>query len=280
MRFRAGWWIAGAAALTLGTACEQRDRSTQGQSSGQSAVNDQVSQAQQRTESAFDSARKAQEQASEQQKQAASAQQELQDKQREYQEAQAKAQSASQQAQQAQQGAQQQTQQAQQEAQQAQQEAQQAQRQQSEALTQQNQQARQQSEQLRQQSQQPVAVAPAPQPPPPPQQQQGAQAQQGTEQQVVGEVLSANDQELLLSAQGEPQLRLQVSPQTQVMVDGRQANVGDIQEGSQVRASYRTDEQSGEPQAVRIEATSQVQPTAPAAPESGESTPGAQQPTQ
>lgn len=273
MRFRAGWWIAGAAALTLGTACEQRDRSTQGQSSGQSAVNDQVSQAQQRTESAFDSARKAQEQASEQQKQAASAQQELQDKQREYQEAQAKAQSASQQAQQAQQGAQQQTQQ-------AQQEAQQAQRQQSEALTQQNQQARQQSEQLRQQSQQPVAVAPAPQPPPPPQQQQGAQAQQGTEQQVVGEVLSANDQELLLSAQGEPQLRLQVSPQTQVMVDGRQANVGDIQEGSQVRASYRTDEQSGEPQAVRIEATSQVQPTAPAAPESGESTPGAQQPTQ
>lgn len=273
MRFRAGWLLAGAAALTLGTACEERDRGTQGQASGQSTVNDQVSQAQQRSESAFDSARKAQEQASDQQKQAASAQQELQDKQRAYQEAQSKAQAASQEAQQAQQGAQQQTQQAQQEAQQAQQEAHQAQRQQSDALTQQSQQARQQSEQLRQQSQQPVAVAPTPQT------QQGAQAQQGTEQQVVGEVLSANDDELLLSARGEPQLRLQVSPQTQVMVDGRQASAGEIQEGSQVRASYRTDEQSGEPQAVRIEATSQVQPTAPAAPESGQSTPGSQ-PTQ
>ncbi|WP_043709270.1 hypothetical protein [Corallococcus macrosporus] len=270
MRFRAGWWMAGAAALTLGTACEERDRGAQEQASGQSTVNDQVAQAQQRTESAFDSARQAQEQASEQQKQASSAQQELQDKQREYQEAQAKAHSAAQQAQQAQQGAQQQKQ-----------EAQQAQRQQSETLAQQNQQARQQSEQLRQQSQQPVAVAPPPQTQPQgaQTQQQGAQAQQGSEQQVVGEVLSASDQELLLSSQGEPQLRLQVSPETQVMVDGRQANVGDIEEGSQVRASYRTDAQSGEPQAVRIEATSQVQPTAPAAPESGESTPGSQ-PTQ
>ncbi|WP_225888533.1 hypothetical protein [Myxococcus xanthus] len=197
MRFRAGWLLAGAAALTLGTACEERDRGTQGQASGQSAVNDQVSQAQQ--------------------------------------------------------------------------EAQQAQRKQSDAQAQQNQQARQQSEQLRQQAQQPVAAAP---------EQQGAQAQQGSEQQIVGEVLSANDDELLLSSQGEPQLRLQVSPQTLVMVDGRQASAGEIQEGSQVRASYRTDEQSGEPQAVRIEATSQVQPTAPAAPESGQSTPGSQQPTQ
>ncbi|QDE95163.1 hypothetical protein [Myxococcus xanthus] len=268
MSFRAGWLLAGAAALTLGTACEERDRGTQGQTSGQSTVNDQVAQAQNRTEGAFDSARKAQEQASDQQKQAASAQQELQDKQRAYQEAQAKAQSAAQKAQQSQQGAQQQTQQ-------AQQEAQQAQRQQSDALAQQNQQARQQSEQLRQQSQQPVAVAPAPHA-----QQQGAQAQAGTEQQIVGEVLSANDDELLLSSQGEPQLRLQVSPQTQVMVDGRQASAGEIQEGSQVRASYRTDEQSGEPQAVRIEATSQVQPMAPAAPESGQSTPGSRQPTQ
>ncbi|WP_434346290.1 hypothetical protein ACN6A1_32390 [Myxococcus virescens] len=276
MRFRAGWLLAGAAALTLGTACEERDRGTQGQASGQSTVNDQVAQAQQRSENAFDSARKAQEQASSQQKQAADAQQELQNKQREYQEAQAKAQSASQQAQQTQQRAQQQTQQAQQEAQQAQQEAQQAQRQQSDALAQQNQQARQQSEQLRQQTQQPVAAAPSPQA----QQPQGAQTQQGSEQQIVGEVLRANDDELLLSSQGEPQLRLQVSPQTQVMVDGRQASAGEIQEGSQVRASYRTDEQSGEPQAVRIEATSQVQPTAPAAPESGQSTPGSQQPTQ
>ncbi|WP_174256859.1 hypothetical protein [Myxococcus xanthus] len=189
MRFRAGWLLAGAAALTLGTACEERDRGA----SGQSAVNDQVSQAQQ-----------------------------------------------------------------------------QAQRQQSDALAQQHQQARQQSEQLRQQTQQPMSEAPAPQPP----------QQQGSEQQIVGEVLSANDDELLLSSQGEPQLRLQVSPQTQVMVDGHQASAGEIQEGSLVRASYRTDEQSGEPQAVRIEATSQVQPTAPAAPESGQSTPGSQQPTQ
>ncbi|NVJ14458.1 hypothetical protein HV826_09855 [Myxococcus sp. AM010] len=269
--------MAGAAALTLGTACEERDRGTQGQASGQSPVNDQLAQAQQRTESAFGSARQAQEQASKQQEQAASAQKELHEKQQAYQEAQAQAHTASQEAQQAQQRAQQQAQQARQEAQQAQQEAQQAQRQQSERLAQQNQQARQQTEQLRQQSQQPVAVAPAPQAQ---QQQQGAQAQEGAEQQIVGEVLSANDDELLLSSRGEPQLRLQMSPQTQVTVDGRQASAGDIQEGSQVRASYRTDAQSGEPQAVRIEATSQVQPTAPAAPESGQSTPGSQQPTQ
>jgi hypothetical protein len=87
---------------------------------------------------------------------------------------------------------------------------------------------------------------------------------------------------VLLSSRGEPQLRLQVGPQTQVTVDGRQASAADIQEGSQVRASYRTDQGSGEPQAVRIEATSQVKPTAPAAPESGESSPGAQpsQPSQ
>ncbi|GHG98448.1 hypothetical protein [Comamonas sp. JC664] len=273
MRFHAGWLLAGAAALTLGTACQERDHGAQGQAGGQGTVSDQVAQAQQRSEGAFDSARKAQEQASDQQKQAADAQRDLQKRQQELQEAQAKAQSASQQAQQAQQNAQQQTQQAQQEAQQAQAGALEAQRRQSEALTQQNQQARQQSEQLRQQSQQPVAAAPVPGQP------QGQGAQQGSEQQVVGEVLSSNDQELLLSARGEPQLRLQVSPQTQVTVDGRQASAADIQEGSQVRASYRTDEQSGEPQAVRIEATSQVQPTAPAAPESGQSTPGAQ-PTQ
>ncbi|NVJ10693.1 hypothetical protein HUW63_36490 [Myxococcus sp. AM001] len=265
--------MAGAAALTLGTACEERDRGTQGQASGQSAVNEQLAQAQQRTESAFGSARQAQEQASEKQEQAANAQQELHEKQQAYQEARTQAHTASQEAQQAQQRAQQQAQQARQEAQQAQQQAQQAQQQQSETLAQQNQQARQQTEQLRQQSQQPVAVAPAPQA-------QQQQQQQGTEQQIVGEVLSANDDELLLSSQGEPQLRLQMSPQTQVTVDGRQASAGDIQEGSQVRASYRTDAQSGEPQAVRIEATSQVQPTAPAAPESGQSTPGSQQPTQ
>ncbi|WP_216619889.1 MULTISPECIES: hypothetical protein [Myxococcus] len=47
MRFRAGWLLAGAAALTLGTACEERDRGNQGQASEQSAVNGQVSQAQQ-----------------------------------------------------------------------------------------------------------------------------------------------------------------------------------------------------------------------------------------
>ncbi|AKQ69222.1 TolA protein [Myxococcus hansupus] len=267
MRFHAGWLLAGAAALTLGTACQERDHGAQGQAGGQGSVSDQVAQAQKRTEGAFDSARKAQEQASDQQKQAAQAQQDFQKRQQELQQAQAKAQSASQQAEQAQQNAQQQTQQAQQEAQQAQAGALDAQRRQSEELTQQNQQARQQSEQLRQQSQQPVAAAPVP------------QGQQGSEQQVVGEVLSSNAQEVLLSSQGEPQLRLQLSPQTQVTVDGRQASAADIQEGSQVRASYRTDEQSGEPQAVRIEATSQVQPTAPAAPESGQSTPGAQ-PTQ
>ncbi|MFP2895749.1 hypothetical protein [Corallococcus sp. 4LFB] len=97
---------------------------------------------------------------------------------------------------------------------------------------------------------------------------------QQQEQQISGDVLSASDQEVLVSQAGEPRLRLKVGPSTQVQVDGRAASAADIQEGAQVQASYRTDASSGEPQALRIEATSRAQPATPAAPESGESSPG------
>ncbi|WP_235686040.1 hypothetical protein [Corallococcus silvisoli] len=93
-------------------------------------------------------------------------------------------------------------------------------------------------------------------------------------QRISGEVLSANAREVLLSERGEPRLRLQVGPNTQVRVDGRVASAADIREGSEVRASYRTDERSGEPQALSIDATTPTRPATPAPVESGESSPG------
>jgi colicin import membrane protein len=94
------------------------------------------------------------------------------------------------------------------------------------------------------------------------------------EQLIMGEVLAANEREVLVSHRGEPQLLLQVRPGTVVIVDGRPARALDIQEGSQVRASYR--DMGGEPTAVHIEVVSPREPVAPAPPESGESQPGAQ----
>ncbi|WP_255442921.1 hypothetical protein [Corallococcus sp. Z5C101001] len=97
-------------------------------------------------------------------------------------------------------------------------------------------------------------------------------------QRISGEVLSANAREVLLSERGEPRLRLQVGPNTQVRVDGRAASAADIREGSEVRASYRTDESSGEPRALSIDATTPTRPATPAPVESGESSPGVPHP--
>ncbi|WP_224242947.1 hypothetical protein [Hyalangium gracile] len=275
MRFGAGWLSAGVAALLLTTGCKEgRSVSTEQQGEQASAART-AEQAQEQSEKAFDQAEQAQEKATNEQQDAAQAQRELQDTQQELAEAQARARTEAQQAEQAQQQAQQQTQQAQQTVAQAQASALEAQRQQQSELAQQSQQqaeqAQQQADLTQQQAQQappptqqPVAQAPA----------VGAQAQ--GEQLIIGEVLTVNDREVLVSIRGEPQVRLQVQPGTQITVDGRQARAVDIEEGSQVRASYR--DQGGEPTATRIEVTSSVQNPAPAAPESGESAPGAQEP--
>jgi hypothetical protein len=79
---------------------------------------------------------------------------------------------------------------------------------------------------------------------------------------VTGRVVSSSPGELLLSsagAPGQPQIRLQVNPQTQVMVNGRQGSIADIAEGSQVRASYQ--DVGGEPTALRVDVTSSGQGT-------------------
>jgi colicin import membrane protein len=268
MRFGPGYLAAGVAALLLTAGCKDGRLETDRQREpGQATATQAVEQAQERSEKAIDQAERAQEEASEQQRDAAQAQRDVAEARQELTEAEERARTESQQAQQAQQQAQQQTQQTQQTVAEAQTSALEAQRQQQTELAQQQaqqaQQADQQAQQTQAQAQQPVAAAPAPAP--------AAQAQ--GEQFITGEVLTANEQEVLVSTRGEPQLRLQLNPGTVVMVDGRQARAADIQEGSQVRASYR--DAGGEPTAVRLEVTSAQQPAAPVPPESGESQPGA-----
>ncbi|NNC17514.1 hypothetical protein HJC22_17505 [Corallococcus exiguus] len=278
MKSRAAWLGAGVAALVVGTtACQDGDRSRQ-DTAEKNTPGQQVEQAQLQSEKAFDDARDAQKEASSQQREAARAQEDVQHKQQELQEAQAKAQKESQEAQASQQQAQARTQQAQSVAQQAQASALAAQRQAQQNFTTQQQQASNENaaanprvatqDAWQQQAANPNAAT-----------QQAAIAQNSRaapaqEQQISGDVLSASAQEVLVSQRGEPRLRLKVGPSTQVQVDGRAASAADIQEGAQVRASYRTDASSGEPQALRIDATSRAQPAAPAPAESGESSPG------
>ncbi|HEX8701953.1 MAG TPA: hypothetical protein VF815_24200 [Myxococcaceae bacterium] len=262
MRFSAGWLSAGLTALLLATGCKEgRSVTVNEQGDEQASASAAVEQAQERSEKAFDQAESVQKEASDQQQEAARAQQQVEDTRRELAEAEAKANAELQEAQQAQQQAQQTQQQAQQTVAEAQKSAMEAQRQQQTELAQQAQQQAQQAQQQAQQAQQ-QAQAPLP----------SAQGQR--EQFIIGEVLTASEDELMVSVRGEPQLRLQVDPATQIIVNGRQGQAADIQEGSQVRASYRDSE--GEQKAVRIEVTSSAQPSLPATPESGESSPGVQ----
>jgi DNA repair exonuclease SbcCD ATPase subunit len=250
---------AGIAALLLTTGCKEgRSVAVNEQGDEQALASKAVEQAQERSEKAIDQSEAAQKEAGDQQKEAVQAQQRAEEARRELAEAEAKAQAELQQAQQAQQQAQQTQQQAQQTVEESQRSALEAQRQQQAELAQQGQ---QQAQQMQQQAQQ-QAAAPVP----------STQAQ--GEQFIIGQVLTASEDEVMVSVRGEPQLRLQVEPSTQIIVDGRQGRAADIQEGSQVRASYRDNQ--GEQQAVRIEVTSSQQQGLPAVPESGESAPGVQ----
>ncbi|WP_225408668.1 hypothetical protein [Stigmatella hybrida] len=228
---------AGIAALLLSTGCDQNKTLSARQEGEQTSASQVVAQAHERTEKAFGQAEDAQKEANQQQDQATRAQASVEDAREELADAQNRAQQEIREAQQAQQ----QAQQAEQTVAAAQSSALEAQR--------------QQQTELSQQAQQPVAPAAT----------QGAQF-------IDGEVLTVNAQEVLVSVRGEPQVRLQLAPTTQVLVDGRQARATDIEEGSQIRASYQ--DVGGEPRAVRVEVTSQPAGY-PAVPESGESTPGA-----
>ena len=262
MRIGAGWLSAGLTALLLATGCKEgRSVSVNEQENEQASASVAVENAQERSEEAFDQAEQAQKQAGDEQQEAAQAQQRVEDARRQLTEAEAKAQTELQEAQQAQQQAQQTQQQAQQTVAEAQASALEAQRQQQAELAQQAQQQAQQTQQQAQVAQQ-QAQAPLP------------SAQGQSEQVITGQVLTADENEVLVSVRGEPQLRLQVEPSTQIIVNGRQGRAGEIQEGSQVRASYRDSE--GEQKAVRIEVTSSAQPALPTSPESGESSPGVQ----
>lgn len=268
MRIGAGGFSIGLAALLLAAGCKE-GRPVSGQQEGeQASAARAVENAQEQSEQAFDQAKDAQEKATDEQRDAARAQRDLQEAQKDLTEAQARVQKEAQEAQQAQQQAQQETQQAEQTAAQAQQNALEAQRQQQAELAQQSQQQAQQAQQQAQQTQQQAQASAASG------QAASTPAQGRSEQVIVGQVLTVNDREVLVSSRGEPQLRLQVQPGTVITVDGRTARATDIEEGSQVRASYNT--QTGEPTATRIDVTTSQRPATPAAPESGESTPEAQ----
>jgi hypothetical protein len=81
-----------------------------------------------------------------------------------------------------------------------------------------------------------------------------ASAQQEAGQRSVnGSIVRASSDELVLRQEGGlPDLRLKVDGSTPVMLDGKQASVAELREGTQVRASY--DEVNGEQRATRIEA--------------------------
>jgi hypothetical protein len=80
---------------------------------------------------------------------------------------------------------------------------------------------------------------------------QGAGAQSaGT---VTGKVVSAKEGELVVKdLENDEELKLKVESSTQVLIDGRQAPIGNLREGAQVRASF--DSVEGERRATRIEA--------------------------
>jgi hypothetical protein len=81
----------------------------------------------------------------------------------------------------------------------------------------------------------------------------GAQASRQGGATATGQVVSAKEDELVLRQQGDPkELKLKVDSSTRVLIDGKQASVKELREGTQVRASF--DAGQGEPKATRIEA--------------------------
>jgi colicin import membrane protein len=82
---------------------------------------------------------------------------------------------------------------------------------------------------------------------------QGTTGQQATAQAktVSGEVVRADEKQLVLKADGQEELKLTIGPDTDILIQGREGSVTEIQQGTQVRASY--DESGGQPRATRVE---------------------------
>lgn len=82
----------------------------------------------------------------------------------------------------------------------------------------------------------------------------GAQAGMTGQQSAEGELVRASADEIVLRTEGAQQgeLRLKVSESTPVVIDGREAKLSDLEEGTQVRASF--EDAKGERTATRIEA--------------------------
>ncbi len=239
-----------AAALIFG--CQDRER-------GESRE-ENVSDLQQRSESALDRAKQAQERASSEQKDVQEAREEITEKradvegaQQELESAEARAAREAQEAQAAQQQAAGETQSAQQEASTAQQSAQELQQ--------------QQAAQTGQQQAEPQAGVGG----------SGTEPSAsetrpftGDQANLSGKVESAGEGSLVLLQPDGQRTTLAVNPQTEVIIDGQAASLEQIQEGSQIRASF--DPSSGQNEPGRIEIQTEQTGSQPMQP--------AQQPTQ
>lgn len=82
---------------------------------------------------------------------------------------------------------------------------------------------------------------------------QGSTGQQASSQAktVSGEVVRADEKQLVLKPADGQELRLTLGPDTDILIQGREGTVTEIQQGTQVRASY--DESGGQPRATRVE---------------------------
>ena len=100
----------------------------------------------------------------------------------------------------------------------------------------------------------------------------GGTAAPAAEQSVNGKISQARADSITLDANGQPQ-QLKVDSATSVMLDGKPASASQLQQGADVRASFRVE--GSEQRAIRIDATSKAVDSAGA---SGTTAPPAAQP--
>jgi hypothetical protein len=79
-------------------------------------------------------------------------------------------------------------------------------------------------------------------------------AQGGAQQSVSGTIAQASTDEVRVDTANQPGMRLKVTGATRITLDGKEVSVTQLQEGSQVRASYSV--VGDQPTAVRIEVKS------------------------
>jgi hypothetical protein len=79
-----------------------------------------------------------------------------------------------------------------------------------------------------------------------------------TTEQITGTVARVDETRLVIRPPDRPEVTLRVTDRTSVTVDGRPASPARLLEGTEVRASYST-ENGGRPTAVAIEAQSPIE---------------------